>query len=87
MTMGQRNPMELKIEGQHIKVDIIHRISRVLVDWLKNPRVAMEPGREMLMELKAAAELNVHVGISYATAALELGVGYQEPRKVGLNTL
>ena len=47
----------------------------------------MELGREVLMELKAAAELNVHVGISYATAVLELGEGQQGPRKVKQNTL
>ena len=51
-------------------VDVSHRVSRVLMAWLNNPRVTMELGREVLMELKAAAGLNVHVGISYATAAL-----------------
>ena len=47
----------------------------------------MELGREVLMELKAAAELNVHVGISYATAAIEMGVELKGPRKVKLKAL
>ena len=36
--------------------------------WLNNPRVAMELGRDVLMDMEATTELNVHVGLSYCTA-------------------
>ena len=61
---------------------VSHRVSRVLMAWLNNPRVAMELDRDMLMELKATIDLNVHVGLSYATAAIEMGVELKGPRKV-----
>ena len=41
---------------------------------MKNPRVSMELGRDVLMESKARTDLNVHVGFCYATAAMEMGV-------------
>ena len=66
---------------------VSHKDSRVLMAWVNNPRVAMELGREVLMELKAAAELNVHVGISYATVAIEMGVELKGHRKVKLKAL
>ena len=51
-----------------------HRVSKVLMAWLKNPRVSMELGRGVLMELKARTDLNVHVVFCYTTAAMEMGV-------------
>ena len=45
-----------------------------MLTWLRNPRVDMELGRDVLLELAARPGLDVHVGFSYRTAALELGV-------------
>ena len=47
---------------------VSHKDSRVLKAWLNSPRVAMELGRDVLMDLKATTELKVHVGLSYCTA-------------------
>ena len=55
-------------------VDISSRVSRTMLTWLRNPRVDMELGRDVLLELAARPGLDVHVGFSYRTAALELGV-------------
>ena len=41
--------------------------------WLENPRVRMELGRDVLMELKAKSKAAVEVGLSYLTASNELG--------------
>ena len=54
--------------------DRSHEVSRVLMKWLENPRVRMELGRDVLMELKAKSKAAVEVGLSYLTAANELGV-------------
>ena len=54
--------------------DRSHRVSSVLLKWLENPRVRMELGRDVLMELKAKSKAAVEVGLSYLTAANELGV-------------
>ena len=48
---------------------VSHKDSRVLKAWLNSPRVAMELGRDVLMDMEATTELNVHVGLSYCTAA------------------
>ena len=45
-----------------------HKDSRVLKAWLNSPRVAMDLGRDVLMDMEATTELNVHVGLSYCTA-------------------
>ena len=55
-------------------VDISSRVSRTMLTWLRNPRVDMELGRAVLLEMAARPGLDVHVGFSYRTAALELGV-------------
>ena len=55
-------------------VDISSRVSRTMLTWLRNPRVDMELGRDVLLEMAARPGLDVHVGFSYRTAALELGV-------------
>ena len=47
---------------------VSHKDSRVLMAWLNSPRVAMELGRDVLMDLEATQELKVHVGLSYCTA-------------------
>ena len=47
---------------------VSHKDSRVLKAWLNSPRVAMELGRDVLMDMEATTELNVHVGLSYCTA-------------------
>ena len=54
--------------------DRSHEVSRVLIDWLSNPCVRMELGRDVLMELKTKSKAAVEVGLSYLTAANELGV-------------
>ena len=54
--------------------DLSHRVSKVLMAWLNNTRVSMELVRDMLMELKARTDLHVHIGLCYATAAMEMGV-------------
>ena len=43
------------------------------IDW-GNPKVDMELGRTVLQELKGRPGLDVHVGFSYKSAALELDV-------------
>ena len=48
--------------------------SRVLLSWLATPKVDMELGRAVLLELAARAEVEVQVGLSCEAAALELGV-------------
>ena len=53
--------------------DISWKVSRVLTNWLTKPFVSTELGREILKELKGSSEAEVHVGISYRTAANELG--------------
>jgi hypothetical protein len=45
-----------------VETDMSHRVSKVLMAWLNNPRVSMELGRD------------VHVSFCYATAAMEMGV-------------
>ena len=50
------------------------RTSKVLLSWLAAPRIDMELGRAVLLEIAAKAEVEVHVGLSYEAAALELGV-------------
>ena len=55
-------------------VDISSRVSRTMLTWLRNPRVDMELGRAVLLEMAARPGLDVHVGFSYRSAALELGV-------------
>ena len=54
--------------------DRSHEVSRVLIEWLRNPSVRMELGRDVLMELKTKSKAAVEVGLSYLTAANELGV-------------
>ena len=54
--------------------NIIDSVSRVMLDWLRNPQVDMELGRAVLKELAARPGLDVYVGFSYKSAALELGV-------------
>ena len=53
--------------------DVSCRASRVMLNWLKAPRVDMELDRVVLLELAARAEVEVQVGLSYEAAALELG--------------
>ena len=55
-------------------VDISARASRKLLQWLNFPKVDMELGRTVLQELEGRPGLDVHVGFSYKSAALELGV-------------
>ena len=50
------------------------RTSKVLLNWLAAPRIDMELGRAVLLEIAAKAEVEVQVGLSYEAAALELGV-------------
>ena len=50
------------------------RASKVLLSWLTAPRIDMELGRAVLLEMAAEAEVEVQVGLSYEAAALELGV-------------
>ena len=48
----------------------------MLTNWLTKPAVSMELGREILRELKGSSKAEVHVGISYRTAANELGAKF-----------
>ena len=41
----------------------------------------MELGRDVLMELEATTGLDVHVRMSYATAAIEMGVMQHKARR------
>ena len=45
-----------------------------MLTWLRKHRVDMELGRDVLLEMAARPGLDVHVGFSYRTAVLELGV-------------
>jgi hypothetical protein len=54
--------------------NISDRVSKIMLKWLSKPRVEMELGRSVLLELAANPDLDVHVGVSYRSAALELGV-------------
>ena len=54
--------------------DVTGKASRVMLYWLQAPRVDMELGRAVLVELSAQPEMDVQVGLSYEAAALELGV-------------
>ena len=54
--------------------NISDRVSKTLLTWLSKPKVEMELGRSVLLELAANPDLDVHVGVSYRSAALELGV-------------
>ena len=56
--------------------EVTHKVSRVLLQWLRNPRVWMGLGREVLLELDRTSGAEVHVGLNYETAALELGAGF-----------
>ena len=58
--------------------DISCKVSRVLLDWLTKPRVSMELGREILRELKGSSEAEVQIGVSYRTAATELGAVFHK---------
>jgi hypothetical protein len=44
----------------------------------------MELGRSVLLELAAKPDLDVHVGVSYRSAALELGVDCQVSKFCGI---
>ena len=55
-------------------IDISYRVSKVLLDWIKNPFVKMELGRKVLLELQNSDGLLADPGFDYRTAALELGV-------------
>ena len=59
-------------------VDVSQRVSRVLLNWLTKPAVSMELGRDILKEIKGSSEAEVHVGISYRTAANELGAKFHK---------
>ena len=54
--------------------NISDRVSKTMLTWLRKPKVEMELGRSVLLELVAKPDLDVHVGVSYRSAALELGV-------------
>ena len=54
--------------------NISDRVSKTMLKWLDFPKVEMELGRSVLLELAANPDLDVHVGVSYRRAALELGV-------------
>ena len=54
--------------------DVTAKASKVLLSWLKAPRVDMELGRAVLVELAMQTEVEVQVGLSYEAAALEMGV-------------
>ena len=45
-----------------------------MLSWLQAPKVDMELGRAVLVELAAQSGVEVQVGLSYEAAALELGV-------------
>ena len=62
-------------------MDISYRVSKVLMTWLNNPMVNMKLGGDVLMELKATTGLDVHVGMSYATAAIGMGVMHHKARR------
>ena len=66
LLQGETFPKEDKMctEAQTVS----HKDSRVLKAWLNSPMVAMELGRDVLMDIEATTELNVHVGLSYCTA-------------------
>jgi hypothetical protein len=54
--------------------NISDRVSKTMLAWLDFPKVEMELGRSVLLELAANPDLDVHVGVSYKRAAFELGV-------------
>ena len=54
--------------------NISDRVSKTMLEWLSLPKVEMELGRSVLLELAANPDLDVHVGVSYKRAAFELGV-------------
>ena len=54
--------------------DVTAKASKVLLSWLRAPRVDMELGRAVLVELAMQTEVEVQVGLSYEAAALEMGV-------------
>ena len=49
----------------------------VLLSWLQSPAVSMELGRSVLIEMSTDKDLDVQIGISYESAALEMGVNLQ----------
>ena len=57
--------------------DVSARASRVLLSWLQSPAVSMELGRSVLIEMSTDKDLDVQIGISYESAALEMGVNLQ----------
>ena len=68
-----KNKLESIKHVMPVDSDRSHEVSRVLMKWLENPRVRMELGRDVLMELKAKSKAAVEVGLSYLTASNELG--------------
>jgi hypothetical protein len=71
LSKGKTAQVMLDLPGS---VDISARVSKRMLTWLRNPKVDMELGRTVLQELDARPGLDVHVGFSYKSAALELGV-------------
>ena len=57
--------------------DVSAKASKVLLSWLQAPTVSMELGRSVLVEMSANKDLDVQLGISYESAALEMGVNLQ----------
>ena len=71
LSKGKTAQVVLDLPGS---VDISARVSKKMLQWLNFPKVDMELGRTVLQELKVRPGLDVHVGFSYKSAALELGV-------------
>ena len=71
LSKGKIGQVMVDIPGSR---NISDRVSRTMLTWLRKPKVEMELGRSVLKELAARPGLNVHVGFSYRSAALELGV-------------
>jgi hypothetical protein len=71
LSKGKTAQVMLDLPGS---VDISARVSKRMLQWLNFPKVDMELGRTVLQELKGRPGLDVQVGFSYRSAALELGV-------------
>ena len=71
LSKGKTAQVMLDLPGS---VNISDRVSKRMLTWLRNPHVDMELSRAVLQELEARPGLDVHVGFSYKSAALELGV-------------
>ena len=69
-----KNKVQEVMQAMPESKDVSAKASKVLLSWLQAPTVSMELGRSVLVEMSATKDVHIQLGISYESAALEMGV-------------